>query len=58
MFEIKNMYQEEYSNNKIKKVAYPRDRTLEQILYQKWCPNCRRRGYWRALSDDEVRWGG
>jgi hypothetical protein len=39
-----------------KKVADPRGKHLEEILQQKWCPNCRRRGYWRALSEDESRW--
>jgi Na+-translocating ferredoxin:NAD+ oxidoreductase RNF subunit RnfB len=39
-----------------KKVADPRDKHIEQILPQKWCPNCRKRGCWRALSDDEARW--
>ena len=38
-----------------KKVADPRGKSLEQILQHKWCPNCRR-GCWRALSSDEVRW--
>ena len=39
-----------------KKVADPRGRLLEQILQQKWCPSCRRRGYWRVLSRDEALW--
>ena len=39
-----------------KKVADPRGIPLEQILQHKWCPNCRRRGYWRSLSNDEDRW--
>jgi hypothetical protein len=39
-----------------RKVADPRDKPLEQILHQKWCPDCRRRGYWRVLSNDESRW--
>jgi len=29
-----------------KKVADPRGKPLEQILNQKWCSNCRRRGCW------------
>ena len=39
-----------------KKVADPRGKPLEQILQYKWCPNCRRRGYWRDLSYDEAKW--
>ena len=39
-----------------KKVADPRDIKLEQILHQKWCSNCRRRGLWRVLSYDESSW--
>jgi hypothetical protein len=39
-----------------KKVVDPRDMPLEYILQHKWCPNCRRRGCWRALSSDEARW--
>jgi hypothetical protein len=39
-----------------KKVADPRDKPLQQILHQKWCSDCRRRGCWRALSDDEAKW--
>jgi hypothetical protein len=38
-----------------KKVADPRGKPLEQILLQKWCPKRRRRGYWRALSNDEAK---
>lgn len=39
-----------------KKVADPRSKCLGEILVLKWCPSCRRRGYWRALSDDEDIW--
>ncbi|MGN6614609.1 MAG: hypothetical protein ACTHKC_06175 [Candidatus Nitrosocosmicus sp.] len=39
-----------------KKVADPRGKPIQQILQQKWCPNCRKRGYWRSLSEDESRW--
>jgi hypothetical protein len=39
-----------------KKVADPRGKHIEEILQQKWCPNCRRRGYWRSLSNDEALW--
>jgi hypothetical protein len=38
-----------------KKVADPKGKHIEQILRVKWCPNCRRRGYWRDLSDDEAK---
>jgi len=30
-----------------KKVADPRGKPLEQILQHKWCPDCRKRGFWR-----------
>ena len=36
-----------------KKIADPRGKSLQQILQQKWCPNCRRRERWRSLSIDE-----
>jgi len=39
-----------------KKVAGPMGKPLEQILQQKWCPDCRRRGHWRSMSQDESRW--
>jgi hypothetical protein len=39
-----------------KKIADPRGKLTEEVLQHKWCPNCRRRGYWRDLSDDEDRW--
>jgi len=39
-----------------KKVVDPRDIPLEYILQHKWCPNCRRRGCWRALSSDDAKW--
>jgi hypothetical protein len=39
-----------------KKVADPRDKSIQQILQQKWYSSCRRRGRWRTLSDDEIRW--
>jgi hypothetical protein len=39
-----------------KKVADPRGIPLEQILMQKWCTICRKKGCWRALSYDESRW--
>jgi hypothetical protein len=39
-----------------KKVVEPRDKPLEQILQQKWCSDCRRRGCWRSLPYDESRW--
>ncbi len=39
-----------------KKVADPRIKHIEEILKQKWCPDCRRRVYWRVLSEDEARW--
>ena len=39
-----------------RKVADPRGRSLEQILHQKWCPDCRRTGYRRVLCNDEARW--
>jgi hypothetical protein len=38
-----------------KKVVDSRNKHLEEILVLKWCPNCRRRGYWRPLSSDEAR---
>ena len=38
-----------------RKVEDPRSKHLEEILLLKWCPNCRRRGYCRSLSDDEAR---
>jgi hypothetical protein len=39
-----------------RKVADPRGRLTEEVLQQKWCPDCRKRGYWRVLSSDEARW--
>ena len=39
-----------------KKVVKPMDKPLEQILQQKRCTHCRRRGCWRVLSNDESRW--
>ena len=44
------------AKNGNKKVVDPRDIPLEYILQHKWCPNCRRRGCWRALSSDEAKW--
>lgn len=29
--------------------------TTEQYI-QRMCPNCRRKGQWRVLSEDESRW--
>ncbi|HXT84890.1 MAG TPA: hypothetical protein VN704_11280 [Verrucomicrobiae bacterium] len=39
-----------------RKVADPRGKLTGEALQQKWCPNCRKRGFWRILSSDESRW--
>jgi hypothetical protein len=39
-----------------KKVIDPRVKLVEEVLQQKWCSSCRRRGYWRGLSEDEAKW--
>ena len=33
-----------------RKVADPRGKLTEEVLQQKWCPSCRKRGNWRVLS--------
>jgi hypothetical protein len=30
-----------------RKVADTRGKLTEEALQQKWCPNCRKRGFWR-----------
>ena len=39
-----------------RKVADTRGKLTEEVLQQKWCPDCRKRGNWRILSSDEARW--
>jgi len=39
-----------------RKVADPRGKLTEEVLQQKWCSGCRKRGNWRILSSDEARW--